>query len=181
MKYKHQEGFTLLELLVAMTILSLVSILLFNGIQIALDNSNQLSKKLKDTEIFEALDRSFRREMTSMIPITIYENKKEKVYFFGKKHSIEYLHPGKNGPERHTIKANVKGNISFTVGVLKTVSKEFKTSIHSFKFYGKTFNEKETRWHEEWLNQPNTPLLVQLLIANHIPITVRLPRNSQWR
>ena len=81
MKYRHQEGFTLLELLVAMTILSLVSILLFNGVQIALDNSNQISKKLKTTKIFEDLDRSFRREMTSLIPITIYENKKEQVYF----------------------------------------------------------------------------------------------------
>ena len=181
MKYRHQEGFTLLELLVSMTILSLVSILLFNGVQIALDNSNQISKKLKNTEIFEDLDRSFRREMTSIIPLTIYENKKEQVYFSGKKHSIEYLHPGENGPERHAIKANIKGNILFTVGVLKTVSKEFKTSINSFKFFGKTFNEKEARWHEEWLNQPNTPLLVQLLIANYIPITVRLPRNTQWR
>ncbi|MDC0997714.1 prepilin-type N-terminal cleavage/methylation domain-containing protein [Alphaproteobacteria bacterium] len=181
MNSRYQNGFTVLEFLVALTILSLVSILLLSGLQTGIVGSNQISRKLDNIETFESLDRSFRNSMKSLLPIKISDIQGSKVHFSGGKNNINFLNAGEEGPRRHSISSTPDDTILFTQGVLKKTLKTFIIGPHSFQFFGKINREPAPRWHNTWFNQTNTPRLVRLSIENYPPITVRLPKRHQSR
>jgi prepilin-type N-terminal cleavage/methylation domain-containing protein len=181
MNYQHQDGFTVLEFLVALTILSLVSILLLAGIQTGIVGSNQISKKLGNIETFKSLDRSFRNSMKLVLPIKISDTRGSKIHFSGDKNNIHFLKAGKKGPERHSISLAPHDTILFTQGVLKKTLETFIIGPQLFQFFGKINREPAPRWHNAWVNQTNTPVLVRLSIENYPPITVRLPKRHQSR
>ena len=181
MKYKYQEGFTLLELLVSLSILSLLSILIINGIHTGVIGSQKISKKLDSIETFENLDRLFRREISSLIPIeTSYEDT-AKVYFSGDKNGIKFMAQSEYGPKRYAILSDNKNTIRFADGLLQKTSTAYQIGPHHFKFFGALAGEPEARWHQKWENQTNTPQLVRLTIDNYLPITARPPKYIQPR
>ena len=63
MKYKNQEGFTLLELLISLSILSLLSIIIMNGIYTGVIGSQKISEKLNRIVSTQSFDRFFRKKL----------------------------------------------------------------------------------------------------------------------
>ena len=68
MKDNLQDGFTLLELLISLSILSLLSILVINGINTGVIGSHKISKKMESIETLWSLDRLFRKQLGALIP-----------------------------------------------------------------------------------------------------------------
>ena len=69
MKYKNQEGFTLLELLVSLSILSLLSMIIMNGIYTGVIGSQKISEKLNRIDSTQSFDRFFRKKINALLPI----------------------------------------------------------------------------------------------------------------
>ena len=181
MKDNHQEGFTLLELLISLSILSLLSILIINGIDTAIVGSQKISKKMESNQTNQSLDHLFRRELSALIPIEFSDDDDSKIYFSGEKDGITFMAQGENGPQRYAILSDKENMISFSRGVLQKTLNTYQIGPHHFSYFGTRAGEQKARWHRKWKDQTNTPKLVRLTINNALPITVRPPRYIEAR
>ena len=180
MKGNHQEGFTLLELLISLSILSLLSILIINGIDTGIVGSQKISKKMESIQTIQSLDHLFRRELSTLIPIE-FSDDDSKIYFSGEKDGITFMAQGENGPQRYAILSDKENMISFSRGVLQKTLNTYQIGPHHFSYFGTLAGEQKARWHRKWKDQTNTPKLVRLTINNALPITVRPPRYIEAR
>ena len=181
MKDNHQEGFTLLELLISLSILSLLSILIINGIDTAIVGSQKISKKMESNQTNQSLDHLFRRELSALIPIEFSDDDDSKIYFSGEKDGITFMAQSENGPQRYAILSDKENMIRFSQGVLQKTLNTYQIGPHHFSFFGTISGEKKARWHQKWKDQTNTPKLVRLTINHAFPITVKPPRHIEAR
>ena len=99
MRYCFDQGFTLLELLLSLTILSLAMLLLIPSMASMLSSSKKFSDKLivvGQKNKFEAL---LNKNLSSALSIKVDYDNHEATYFVGNPTIVKYLFPGNNGPE----------------------------------------------------------------------------------
>ena len=181
MKNNFQDGFTLLELLISLSILSLLSILVLNGINTGVVSSHKISKKMQSIETLQSLDGFFRKQIGALIPIEISDDDGSKIYFSGDHNGIRFLAPGENGPQRYAILSDKENMIRFSQGVLQKTVNTYQIGPHHLSFFGTLSGEMEARWHQKWKDQTNTPKLIRLTIDNAFPITVKPPQHIEAR
>ena len=181
MKNNFQDGFTLLELLISLSILSLLSILVLNGINTGVVSSHKISKKMQSIETLQSLDGLFRKQIGALIPIEISDGDGSKIYFSGDHNGIRFLAPGENGPQRYAILSDKENMIRFSQGVLQKTVNTYQIGPHHLSFFGTLSGEMEARWHQKWKDQTNTPKLIRLTIDNAFPITVKPPQHIEAR
>jgi len=181
MKNNFQDGFTLLELLISLSILSLLSILVLNGINTGVVGSHKISKKMQSIDTLQSLDGFFRKQIGALIPIEISDDDGSKIYFSGDHNGIRFLAPGESGLQRYAILSDKENMIRFSQGVLQKTVNTYQIGPHHLSFFGTLSGEMEARWHQKWKDQTNTPKLIRLTIDNAFPITVKPPQHIEAR
>ena len=181
MKYKNQEGFTLLELLISLSILSLLSMIIMNGIHTGVIGSQKISEKLHRIDSTQSFDRFFRKKINTLLPIETSDGEESKIYFVGSKNGIKFIAQSKNGPQRYTITSDNENMIRFSEGLLQKTRNTYHIGPHHFSYFGTLVGDHKARWHQTWKRQTNTPTLVRLTINESLPITVKPPRYIEAR
>ena len=181
MKYKNQEGFTLLELLISLSILSLLSMIIMNGIHTGVIGSQKISEKLNRIDSTQSFDRFFRKKINALLPIETSDEEETKIYFVGSKKGIKFIAQSKNGPQRYTITSYNENMIRFSEGVLQKTLNTYQIGPHHFSYFGTLAGDHKARWHQTWKRQTNTPKLVRLTIDESLPITIKPPRYIEAR
>jgi prepilin-type N-terminal cleavage/methylation domain-containing protein len=181
MKYRNQEGFTLLELLISLSILSLLSMIIMNGIHTGVIGSQKISEKLNRIDLTQSFDRFFRKKITALLPIETSDEEGSRIYFVGSKNGIKFITQSQNGPQRYTITSYNENMIRFSAGVLQKTLNTYQIGPHHFSYFGTLAGDHKARWHQTWKRQPNTPKLVRLTINKSLPITVKPPRHFEAR
>ena len=181
MKYKNQEGFTLLELLISLSILSLLSVIIMNGIHTGVIGSQKISEKLNRIDSTQSFDRFFRKKINALLPIATSDEEGSKIYFVGSKNGIKFITQSKNGPQRYTITSYNENMIRFSKGVLQKTLNTYQIGAHHFSYFGTLAGDHKARWHQTWKHQTNTPTLIRLTINESLPITVKPPRHFEAR
>ena len=181
MKYKNQEGFTLLELIISLSILSLLSMIIMNGIHTGVIGSQKISEKLNRIDSTQSFDRFFRKKINALLPIETSDEEESKIYFVGSKNGMKFIAQSKNGPQRYTITSYNENMIRFSEGVLQKTLNTYQIGSHHFSYFGTLAGDHKARWHQTWRRQTNTPKLVRITVNGFIPITVEPPRYIEAR
>jgi len=180
----QQSGFTLLEIIVVMTMLSLIMVMIYGGIQTSRKISEKGLKRINASNEIRVVSELIRRQVSRILPMAFKEDDGEFVIFEGDDRHIMYVSPmpgylGNGGPHVQLIEiVNAKGGkiLQFSHWLLSDSLEEdaFEDSdqepvvllenIKDAEFsFVKLDEEGELGdWENSWEEPETTPLMVKL-------------------
>ncbi len=108
---KKNTGFTLIEIIIAMTLLSLILVLLFSTIFTANKSWQSTERKISHNDETRIVAQFIQRQITQMTPLLWFDNNKRKLLFSGTNNEISFTitlpaHRGGGGVQLVTLKIN---------------------------------------------------------------------------
>lgn len=181
------EGFTLIEIMLAMTLLSIMMVLLFGTLRISSESWEAGEGKAAYVNEAALVYHFFRRHLSATQPLWNDFTKGDKVFSFqGQPDSIQFVSSfpasvGRSGMQLFTIKLLREDgdqviNVSITpffpvseeqewaednVVILRNV-REFKLS-----YFGLDSSSQAMTWQENWLEKEELPELVKIKVARN--------------
>lgn len=182
----HTRGFTLIEILISMVLLSMTLLLLFSSLYTANKYWQLGEKTIEKNEETRLVDHFIRRLIIQAVPILWVENGEKKLLFQGKQDELRFvstLPAHRGGGGLHTLMLKVvttdsTKQLALTHSLLDPDIEPFSEIMNEEEFvviandidtinlsyFGKTKNDEEARWFEEWDNELYMPQLVRLHI-----------------
>lgn len=183
---KTQSGFTLLEIIVVLTMLSLIMVMVYEGIQISRKMSEKGIKRIDATNEIRVVQELVRRQISRILPMAFKEEDGTFVIFEGDAEHIMYVSPmpgylGNGGPHVQLIEiVNAKGGkiLQFSHWLLNDSLEQdsfddsdqepvvLLENIQSAEFAFVKLNEEGElgEWEDDWEEMENTPLMISLII-----------------
>ena len=184
-KFKNnQGGFTLLEIIVVMTMLSLIMVMIYGSIQTSRKISEKGLKRINASNEIRVVSELIRRQVSRILPMAFKEDDGDFVIFEGDDRHIMYVSPmpgylGNGGPHVQLIEiVNAKGgkilqfshwllNDSLEEGAFEDSDQEpvvLLENIRDAEFsFVKLDEEGELGdWENSWEEPETTPLMVRL-------------------
>lgn len=181
-RYRCQTGFTLLELVVAITLMGLVLVVLYSGLRLGLNGTDSGERRAEATNRLRLVQELIRRQLAQSM--TLYrpdERQEPAVAFAGQPNSVEFVAPmleqlGQGGLYRVRIgvgdgrlwmrwrlyqpEGNAAGEERETV-LLEGVS------AGEFAYFGpeRDDDQERPRWRPDWTSPERRPLLVRLNLS----------------
>jgi general secretion pathway protein J len=194
----HTAGFTLVELLLAITLMSILLGLTYSGLRAAARSSERGEKMLAAGGELRAAHQFMRRQLNQMLPLAfaLAEDAQEtRVVFEGDARHIQYVAPmpgylGRGGPQVQLLEL-ANGNdsdvvVQFSNALLQGFQQEdlFErdpvillegVSSASFEFLGVNEQGESTGWVTLWDQQELLPLAVRLSLEFSEESNLRWP------
>lgn len=178
----RQAGFTLLELVVAITLMGLVLVVLYSGLRLGLNGWDSGERRAEATNRLRLAQEFLRRQL--MQSLTVYEINEEQqraVAFSGQPDRIEFVTPmlaqlGQGGLYR--VRVEISDNrlwirwrpyLSDNSGSGKdkeSVLLEGVTGVE-WAYFGveRNYDTEPPRWRSEWTSPERRPQLVRLNLS----------------
>lgn len=186
-RVNRNRGFTLVEILVALTLFSLVLAMIFSGL-----HSSSKSWKKSEAQVAEndtrRLDLGFvRKQLAQAVPLVLLDGKDNSVLFKGNNDAIQFIsdlpdHRGGGGlyvlslgitqndqsedltlgyrPVTTDIDLNIPGNDDQEKNI--TIMKDIDTL--EFSYYGSEDDKTNPEWTDEWRAKQKMPELIRIHI-----------------
>ena len=182
---KKGKGFTLIEMIAAMTILSMVAVIIAYGYHLGIDAWRKGEKETTYTQQLRALSGLLSQQIKSAYP---YEMKidEDKVMLFEGKHDsllfVTTLTDSSFGGFKWIRYSYKDGTIMYKEGLLpdkefrdKTTGKEkmVDTGLDEFSFWYLSPEDKE--WSESWDSGEHLPAAVKVKISYFQPFIINIP------
>jgi len=181
---KAIQGFTLIEVLIALTLLSIMVVLLFTSLTICAESWEKGDHKITDVNEISVVYNFFQRHLSAARPLWNDFSTEENVFSFqGKQQSLQFVSAfpasvGKAGPQLISIFLQNEDSEQvlkvvltpfFPVAEGKEWRKEEVTLIRhvsDFKlsYFGSEDGVSEAIWQNEWLEKQLQPRLVKINI-----------------
>jgi general secretion pathway protein J len=176
-----QGGFTLLELLIALTLLGLITVMLYGGLHLAIRGAEIGERRAEASEQIRLIQSFIRREVSQVYPL-VWTKDKQRVAFKGRSEALHFAailpaHRGEGGLYLVSIEAAHSDQgyqLIFSYRLARPEFQNFETAPQKpvvliqnlenaeFAYYGKRKKEEEARWHNRWGDRKNLPQLVRL-------------------
>lgn len=88
-----QRGFTLLELLIALTLLGLILVLLFGGLRLGIRSWDSVQKQVDTLNSVRSVESFLRREMERVYPYRWKAGLPQRFAFAGERHKLYFVAP----------------------------------------------------------------------------------------
>lgn len=88
-----QRGFTLLELLISLTLLSFILVLLFGGLRLGVRSWDSVQKKVDNLNSVRSVESFLRREMERVYPYRWKVPPAQDFAFLGERHKLNFVAP----------------------------------------------------------------------------------------
>jgi general secretion pathway protein J len=182
----HLRGFTLIEVLIAMTLLSIMVVLLFSSLKICADSWEKGESKITDVNEVAVVYNFFQRHLSEAKPLwnDLSSEEEERTFSFqGKAQSLQFISAfpasaGRSGLQLFSLDLQEEDNdqvIKVTITPFFPVAegsewqKEDVTLIKhvndfSLAYFGSDDGVSEGSWEEEWLDKEVLPRLVKINI-----------------
>lgn len=181
----RQRGFTLIEVLIAMTLLSIMVVLLFGSLRICAQSWEQGENKITEVNEVAVVFNFFQRHLSSAIPLwNDFVEKEEKTFSFqGKKKSLQFVSvfpasAGRSGMQLFSMQPQQQDGeqvikVTLTPFFPVTEGEEWQkeevvllkhVSDFTLAYFGAADDGSESRWQEEWLEKDVQPQLVKISI-----------------
>ena len=178
------KGFTLIEVLIAMTLLSIMVVLLFSSLKICADSWEKGESKISDVNEVAVVYNFFQRHLSVAEPLWNDLSVEQKTFSFqGKAQSLQFVSSfpasaGRSGLQLFSIQKQEEDNEQiinviitpfFPVAEGEEWHKEEVTLIRrvsdfSLAYFGSEDGTTEGVWQEEWLEKEALPQLVKINI-----------------
>ncbi len=181
---KRQSGFTLIEIIVVMTMLALIMTMVYGAINTSRKMASKGIKRIDATNEVRVVQELVRRQISRILPMAFKEEDGVFVIFEGDENHIMYVSPmpgylGKGGPHVQLIEiVNAKGgkilqfshwllNDSLEEGSFDDSDQEPVVLLENiedaqFSFMKLDEEGEPGDWESDWEESENTPLMVQL-------------------
>ena len=203
---KQAAGFTLIEVLIAMTLLSLMVVLLFSSLSIGAKSWQQGETKIADVNEIAVVQQFFNHHLAHAVPQwNDFDPEKERGFSFqGKKDSLQFVSAfpasaERSGLQLFDLKFQEKNKQRFIEVTLTpffplTEGEEFfedtvelVTNVARFElsYFGLNEETGEYDWQNQWLEKEQQPRLVKIFLeledGRFIPeIIVALKTNGSY-
>lgn len=200
MKVTKFKGFTLIEVLIGMTLLSLMVVLLFSSLTIGAKSWEQGEKKIAEVNEIAVIEQFFNHYLAHAIPQwNDFNPDDERIFSFqGTKQSLQFVSAFPASAERaglQLFKLELKEknkkhfiNVELTPFFPVTENESFfeddislieNVAAFELSYFGVNDETGELSWQSEWLNKEQQPQLVKIFLElddeRYIPeIVVRL-------
>lgn len=181
---KHQSGFTLMEIIVVMTMLALIMTMVYGAINTSRKMASKGIKRIDATNEIRVVQELVRRQISRILPMAFKEDDGVFVVFEGDENHVMYVssmpgYLGKGGPHVQLIEiVDAKGGkiLQFSHWLLNDSLEEdsfdgsdqepvvLLENVEDARFsFMKLDEEGEPGdWESEWEESENTPLMVKL-------------------
>ena len=183
----RERGFTLLEVLIAMTLLGLLMMLLFGGMRLGTRAWETNSNRIEEIEEIQISHQIIRRMLSQAYPLvepteSIDAIVGRRIEFQGEPEYVAFtgLMPAHLGGGFHRFELSVKNDSSEASLALRwrRVSSEGeydgatdnetilieRISAAKFTYFGVVEGATDPDWQQEWRNRTRLPALVRLVI-----------------
>jgi general secretion pathway protein J len=179
------KGFTLVELVVAITILSMVTLIIGSGFRLGIDAWEKGEKETGETQRLRVLSGLLSQQLKSAYPYKMEIEDEKKIVFKGDTHSIIFVttqaDPSYGGFKwiRYSYK---NGNLLYAEGLLpdkKFLDKISKneeimdSDMEEVKFEYFSVNDEE--WKDSWDFGDGLPGAVRVKISYFQPFLINIP------
>lgn len=181
---KDTQGFTLIEVLIALTLLSIMVVLLFSSLKICADSWEKGESKIAEVNEVSVVYNFFQRHLSAARPLWNDFNEGDKVFSFqGKSQSLQFVSTfpasvGKSGPQLISLFMQDEDQERVIKVVLTPFfpvaegeewrKEEVKLIGHvnefSLAYFGSEDGVSESTWQEQWLEKQLQPRLVKIKI-----------------
>jgi general secretion pathway protein J len=188
LKSRFSKGFTLIEVLIAMTLLGVMVVLLFSSLRIAAESWNAGENKMVQVNQKAVVYQFFKRHLTTIRPLpalNIDQNNPEAVQVFqGYLQSLRFAaalpaSSARKGLQVFTIALNPENASVLIVSLVPYRLTEADQNQPpdrpevlledvaklQFAYFGKTEDVAESQWREEWTLADRLPSLIKVSIA----------------
>lgn len=185
-KPTKQEGLTLLELLISMTLMSLILILLFGGLRLANRSWDAGQARAEETTEVRLVTRLLRRTLRQLVPTIVQDTMGAHLAFEGMGQSLTFTAPlpahlGPGGLYVITLSLNESGD----AGQLRLVAHPYRPESNSdaagpgtetvvlvegvqegaFTYFGSPDPTQPPAWSDRWDSPLRLPQLVRLRLT----------------
>jgi len=196
LKTTRSQGFTLVEIMVAMVLLSMILLLLFSSLFTATKYWKMGENIIEKNDEVRLVSYFIRKQITQTVPLLWIENGKRKLLFRGMPDELSFTstlpsHRGGGGIHSLTLKV-IQTTDNNQLGMVYSLlnpdtipftdtfdeDEQFVTLASdidsiNFSYYGKEKKNEESRWFELWENNEYLPQLVRIKIN-------ALDENNNW-
>lgn len=181
----QENGFTLLELIVAMTILSLVAVLIGSGFRLALDSWKKGETETDWTQRLRVLSGNMSRQLKSAYPYKMKVDDETKVLFEGDSDSVIFasaFNDQSYGGFKWIRYSYKDGDFLYKEGLLpdkelteKISGKEeiIDSDLEEVRF--EYFSSEDDEWKESWDSEDGLPGAVRVKISYFDPFYISIP------
>lgn len=194
---ENEAGFTLVELLVSLVLLSLLSLCLYGALAFAMKALQRVDSQSRGQDAITRAKQDLREELEAAFPLFLAKADLPHIDFDGTVRRMAFLSPaglsvGGPGNARVVVTDETdRGDIQLVLMAVPELSPDSKPvrevlvrHVHDVKFsyYGRTANETDATWHSEWIAQPRLPDLIRLTMSfdvgdeRHWPDLIVWPR-----
>ena len=146
MSGSRDDGFTLVELLVTISILAIVSLLLSTGIQSALKGNQFFIDQSQETNTLLKVDRTLRTELKSALPFLKPESRYGHSYFVGRPSSVRYLSSKKSGLERRALLTDSQNQLIISNGPFDAFVSTLEISSNTLQSFLAPWKQLLANW-----------------------------------
>ncbi len=168
------SGFTLLEMLVAMTLLGLLSVALFGALRFGLRIWERSETLTAQSNLVRKVQAQLTREIMQAYPEVVGSDPThQSVAFDGRSNTLSYLaadlaHPGALdkveigiAPGSHALTRTEKMELS-SGGSARSMTLLGGISAMDISYFGSQGENDAPRWQSEWQNRMSLPSLVRI-------------------
>ncbi len=190
--YTRDGGFTLIEIMVAMFLLSMILLILFSGLYSANKHWQSAQISVENNDEIRLTSRFIRKQISQAVPLFWEDKKERQLLFAGTSTMLSFAtqlpaHRGGGGfyyMTMHLVNTNSKPQLGFHYVSLHPDSKPFDNTnaeeqeyvsliddvdAISFTYFGNEAPNQEPRWYEEWPESKLLPKLVRIKLATKRP------------
>ena len=193
----RQAGFTLLELLIAMTLLGMILVLLFGGLRLGVRSWDASQKQVDSLNSVRSLESFLRRELSLTYPYAWKNVPGRQLAFLGERNKVSFVaqlpsRVGGGGLYLISVALEQRANSQRIVWKHLPVSSQMNdfsalaetsemvlaaselSNVEEvwLTYFGRESEGAPPRWLDRWENSTRLPMLIR--------VQVRLSNNSQW-
>jgi general secretion pathway protein J len=192
-----QRGFTLLELMISLTLLGMILVLLFGGLRLSVRSWDSVQKQVDTLNSVRSVESFLRREMERIYPYRWKAGLPQRFAFVGERHKLHFVAPlpsriGVGGLYAIALELEQTGNgrrLTWKHAPIDPTMQDF-SRLESVKemqlvgvelnavddiwlsYFGRETDAAAPRWVERWDSVVTMPMLIR--------IQVRFADGSEW-
>lgn len=175
-------GFTLIEVLLAMTLLSIMVALLFGSLKICSESWNKGENKIAQVNEMAVVYQFFKRHLPSTQPLwDDFSTEERKFSFQGERDRLQFISVFPTSAVRKGLQVFELVFDKVDQGLIKVILKPFYPvsddlqeqeevilleHVEKFEvsYFGKEKADSEGEWSEQWMEKGHLPILVKIKI-----------------